>query len=114
MAVGSVLAVLTIRSVLAWSTILARSTVHAVLSVLTMVNSDIAALAETDCITNHLSILIDWSDPGYIIIVLKSINDCLKRHDVGIHLIHLSLKSFKSIPGRQLDLSAVSQGDDDV
>ena len=114
MAVNSVLAVFTISSVLTRCTILSWSAVHAILSVLAMIDGHIAAFAETDSISDDLSVFIDRFHTGYIIIVLKGINDCLKRFDVGIHLIYLCSERLESVPCRQFDLSAVSQGNDDV
>ena len=114
MTIGAVLAILAVGAILAWSTILTWSAVHAILSVLTMIDGHFTALGKHDHVSDFLSAFKDWSDARDIVIVLKSIYDGSESLDIGIQLIYLSLEGLESIPCRQFDLGSVCQGNDDV
>ena len=81
--VRSVLAVFSVDSVFAVGSVLAGSTVFAIL---TMIDGHLAALAESDFVTDLDIVLQNLADSCHVVVALQSSHDGLKGSDVRIHV----------------------------
>ncbi len=62
-----------------------------------MINGDRAVLYELNRITYDLVSLLHWSYRLDVVVLLESIDDGLKRRDVGVHLLTERLQRLDSL-----------------
>ena len=112
MSVLSRFSILSVFAVCSRLTILTRCSWCAILSILSVVDGNLAALGKSDGISYLLDTLINWCDTYYIIIILKSCDNGLQSLDVAVHLTAHICKLLERLPCRDLELGAVSKSED--